>query len=114
MFTGIVEELGELAGRDELTDAARLIISGPAVTADARHGDSVAVNGVCLTVVEVLPGGRFTADVMRETLGRSSLGQLRVGSPVDCEVMSRTRPLLPPSLAPECGPNRNRVRCRCE
>lgn len=85
MFTGIVEELGELAGRDELTDAARLIISGPAVTADARHGDSVAVNGVCLTVVEVLPGGRFTADVMRETLGRSSLGQLRVGSPVNLE-----------------------------
>src|SRR5574337_1185079 len=85
MFTVIVEELGELAGRDELTDAARLIISGPAVTADTRHGDSVAVNGVCLTVVEVLPGGRFTADVMRETLDRSSLGQLRVGSPVNLE-----------------------------
>lgn len=85
MFTGIVEELGELVGRDDLTDAARLVIRGPAVTADARHGDSIAVNGVCLTVVEVLAGGLFTADVMRETLERSSLGQLQVGGPVNLE-----------------------------
>ncbi|MEO8814659.1 MAG: riboflavin synthase [Mycobacterium sp.] len=85
MFTGIVEEKGELVGRDELTDAARLVISGPTVTGNARHGDSIAVNGVCLTVVEVLAGGLFTADVMRETLERSSLGQLRVGGPVNLE-----------------------------
>lgn len=85
MFTGIVEELGELVGRDELTDAARLVIHGPAVTADARHGDSIAVNGACLTVVEVLPGGRFTADVMHETLARSSLGLLAAGGPVNLE-----------------------------
>lgn len=85
MFTGIIEELGELVGRDELADAARLIIHGPAVTADARHGDSIAVNGVCLTVVEVLPGGRFIADVMRETLDRSGLRLLDVGSPVNLE-----------------------------
>ncbi len=85
MFTGIVEELGELVSRDELTDAARLVIQGPTVASDARHGDSIAVNGVCLTVVEVLPGGRFSADVMRETLERSSLGSLQVGGAVNLE-----------------------------
>lgn len=85
MFTGIVEELGEIVGRDELTDAARLVVHGPTVTDDARPGDSIAVNGVCLTVVQVLPGDRFTADVMRETLHRSSLHGLGVGSPVNLE-----------------------------
>jgi riboflavin synthase len=85
MFTGIVEELGEVTGRDALTDAARLVVRGPVVTADAGHGDSIAVNGVCLTVVEVLPDGRFTADVMAETLNRSNLGDLRVGSRVNLE-----------------------------
>lgn len=85
MFTGIVEELGEIVGKDELTDAARLVIRGPLVTADAGHGDSIAVNGVCLTVVDVLPDGRFSADVMAETLDRSSLGGLGVGSPVNLE-----------------------------
>lgn len=85
MFTGIVEELGELVAREDLTDAARLVIAGPTVTSDARHGDSIAVNGVCLTVVDVQPGGRFSADVMRETLERSSLGSLQVGSPVNLE-----------------------------
>ncbi|OBK89487.1 riboflavin synthase subunit alpha [Mycolicibacter heraklionensis] len=85
MFTGIVEELGELVGREDLADAARLVIQGPTVTSDARHGDSIAVNGVCLTVVDVQAGGRFSADVMRETLERSSLGSLQVGSPVNLE-----------------------------
>jgi riboflavin synthase len=85
MFTGIVEELGEVTGRDALPDAARLIIRGPIVTADAGHGDSIAVNGVCLTVAEVLPDGQFKADVMGETLDRSSLGELRVGSRVNLE-----------------------------
>ena len=85
MFTGIVEELGEVTGRDVLADAARLTIRGPVVTADAGHGDSIAVNGVCLTVVEVLADGQFTADVMAETLNRSNLGDLRVGSPVNLE-----------------------------
>ena len=85
MFTGIVEELGEVVGKDDLGDSARLTIRGPVVTADAGHGDSIAVNGVCLTVVEVLPGGRFTADVMGETLDRSSLGLLAAGSPVNLE-----------------------------
>jgi riboflavin synthase len=85
VFTGIVEELGEVVDRDNLGDSARLTIRGPIVTADAGHGDSIAVNGVCLTVVEVLPGGQFTADVMGETVDRSSLGRLAAGSPVNLE-----------------------------
>lgn len=85
MFTGIVEELGEVTGRDVLSDAGRLTIRGAVVTADAGHGDSIAVNGVCLTVAELLPGGLFTADVMGETLNRSNLGALQVGSRVNLE-----------------------------
>src|ERR1700739_3691418 len=85
MFTGIVEELGEVTGRDVLADAARLTIRGPVVTDDAGHGDWLAVHGVCLTVVDLLPDGQFTADVMAETLNRSSLGQLQVGSRVNLE-----------------------------
>ena len=85
MFTGIVEELGEITGRDLLSDAERLTIRGPVVTADAGHGDSIAVNGVCLTVVDLMPDGRFTADVMAETLNRSNLGELQVGSRVNLE-----------------------------
>ncbi|WP_156296379.1 riboflavin synthase [Mycobacterium paragordonae] len=85
MFTGIVEELGEVTGRDALADASRLIIRGPTVTSDAGHGDSIAVNGVCLTVVDVLPDGQFSADVMAETLNRSNLGELRPGSRVNLE-----------------------------
>ncbi len=85
MFTGIVEELGEVVAKDDLVDSARFTVSGPLVTSDARHGDSIAVNGVCLTVVEVLPDGRFTADVMAETLNRSSLAVLAPGSPVNLE-----------------------------
>lgn len=85
MFTGIVEELGVLVDKAELNDAARLTIRGPVVTADAGHGDSIAVNGVCLTVVDVLPDGAFTADVMGETLNRSSLAGVGVGSRVNLE-----------------------------
>jgi riboflavin synthase len=85
VFTGIVEELGEVVGRQDFADAARLTIRGPVVTADAGHGDSIAVNGVCLTVVEVLPGDAFTADVIAETLNRSSLRGLTVGSRVNLE-----------------------------
>jgi len=85
MFTGIVEELGEITGRDLLSDAERLTIRGPVVTADAGHGDSIAVNGVCLTVVDLMPDGRFTADVMAETLNRSNLGEVQVGSRVNLE-----------------------------
>ncbi|MGK2865973.1 MAG: riboflavin synthase [Mycobacterium sp.] len=85
MFTGIVEELGEIVGKEDLVDAARFEIRGPVVTSDAGHGDSIAVNGVCLTVVEVKPDGAFTADVMAETLNRSSLRAVGVGSQVNLE-----------------------------
>ena len=72
MFTGIVEELGEVVAIEPLTDASRLTVRGPVVTSDAAHGDSICVNGVCLTVVATAED-TFTADVMQETLHRSSL-----------------------------------------
>jgi riboflavin synthase len=84
MFTGIVEELGMVAGVEDLGDAARIAVRGATVTTDARPGDSIAVNGVCLTVVEV-SDDVFTADVMAETLCRSSLGDLAVGDQVNLE-----------------------------
>jgi riboflavin synthase len=84
VFTGIVEELGEVTAVENLGDAARFRLRGPVVTQGARHGDSIAVNGVCLTVVEH-EGDEFTADVMAETLKRSSLGALAVGSRVNLE-----------------------------
>lgn len=84
MFTGIVEELGEVVAVEQLPDASRFRLRGPLVTQDAKHGDSIAVNGVCLTVVEH-GDGEFTADVMAETLKRSSLGALEVGSRVNLE-----------------------------
>ena len=84
MFTGIVEELGEVVALDHRVDSARLTVRAPGVTADAVTGASMAVNGVCLTVVD-LATGVFTADVMRETLCRSSLGELTVGTRVNLE-----------------------------
>jgi riboflavin synthase len=84
MFTGIIEEYGEVRAVEALPDSARLRIAGPVVTADARPGDSIAVNGVCLTVVDT-GDGVFSADVMRETLNRSNLGALRPGSGVNLE-----------------------------
>jgi len=81
MFTGIVEELGEIVGREAGNEAGneagrvtRLTIRGPLVTGDAREGDSIAVNGVCLTVTGVL-NDTFTVDVVAETLARTSLGR---------------------------------------
>ncbi|HYZ55106.1 MAG TPA: riboflavin synthase [Streptosporangiaceae bacterium] len=84
MFTGIVEELGEVVAIDDLADAARLTVRGPQVTEGVSHGDSIAVNGVCLTVTGS-SDGTFTADVMRETLDRSSLGALVPGALVNLE-----------------------------
>lgn len=84
MYTGIVEELGEVVGVQRLADAARITVRGPLVTSDAGHGDSLSINGVCLTVTGT-EDGTFTADVMLETLNRSSLGGLRPGSPVNLE-----------------------------
>ena len=82
MFTGIVAELGEVAGVDHHGDAARLTIRGS--TEGVALGESIAVNGVCLTVTGIL-GGTFTADVMGETLSRSGLGALTPGDPVNLE-----------------------------
>ena len=84
MYTGIVEELGEVVGVERLADAARITVRGPLVTSDASHGDSLSINGVCLTVTGA-QDGTFTADVMLETLNRSCLGDLRPGSPVNLE-----------------------------
>ncbi len=84
MFTGIVEELGEVTAVEQLEEASRFRLRGPLVTEGAKHGDSIAVNGVCLTVVETAEG-EFTADVMQETLNRSSLGALTEGSRVNLE-----------------------------
>jgi riboflavin synthase len=82
MFTGIVEELGEVAGIEHRGDAARLTIRGS--VQDTSLGESIAVNGVCLTVAEIMDGA-FTADVMGETLNRSGLGELAPGAPVNLE-----------------------------
>jgi riboflavin synthase len=84
LFTGIVEELGEVVALELGAGGARLTVRGPEVTADARRGDSISINGVCLTVTET-GGGDFTADVMGETLDRSSLGGLSPGAPVNLE-----------------------------
>jgi riboflavin synthase len=88
VFTGIVEERGSVTSIADLGDAARIVISGPLVTSDAALGDSIAVNGVCLTVVDVADGS-FSADVMQETLRRSSLGRLVVDGPVNLERAAR-------------------------
>ena len=84
VFTGIVEELGEVVALEELPDAARLTVRGPIVTAGASAGDSIAINGVCLTVTGT-SDGTFSADVMGETLSRSGLGALGAGSAVNLE-----------------------------
>jgi riboflavin synthase len=85
MFTGIVEELGEVVGLTAADgDCAVVTVRGPVVTSDAKHGDSIAVNGVCLTVIDNVDGV-FTADVMGETLRRSSLGGLKPGASVNLE-----------------------------
>ncbi len=84
VFTGIVEELGQVVALEELGDSARLTVRGPLVTAGAAAGDSIAINGVCLTVTDS-SDGTFSADVIGETMGRSSLGALSRGSAVNLE-----------------------------
>ena len=84
MFTGIVEELGVVEALVDQGDAIRLTVRGPHVTLDAGLGDSIAVNGCCLTVAE-RDQETFTADVMRETLDKTSLGVLAVGDRVNLE-----------------------------
>ena len=84
MFTGIVEELGRVAAIEPQTDALRITIEGPLVVSDVNRGDSIAVCGTCLTVVEH-DINSFTADVMQETLNLTSLAGIKVGDPVNLE-----------------------------
>ncbi|MEP7370509.1 MAG: riboflavin synthase [Dermatophilaceae bacterium] len=84
MFTGIVEELGEIVAIEHGAESAVVTVRGPLVTGDAAKGASIAVNGVCLTVVEH-DGDTFSVDVMAETLSRSSLGSLEAGAMVNLE-----------------------------
>jgi riboflavin synthase len=84
LFTGIIEELGKTASFAPHAGGAKIRISARTVTGGTSDGDSIAVNGVCLTALEVLPEG-FSADVSQETLDRSTLGRLKIGSAVNLE-----------------------------
>ena len=84
MFTGIIEELGSVRSIEERGENARIVIAARVVTDGTNHGDSIAVNGVCLTALDIHPDS-FAADVSRETLQRSTLGSLKPGVPVNLE-----------------------------
>src|SRR6266576_6450978 len=84
MFTGIIEELGRVRAIEKCGDDARIVIQARTVIEGSADGDSISVNGVCLTALEVKPDS-FAADVSRETLFRSTLGNLKEGSPVNLE-----------------------------
>ena len=84
MFTGIIEELGEIASVETQTAGSRITIAAKIVTSDVSNGDSIAVNGVCLTALDVTPTS-FAADASPETLDRTTLGSLLEGSPVNLE-----------------------------
>lgn len=84
MFTGIIEEIGKIQGIQKGANSAVLSVQATKIMEDVHLGDSIAVNGVCLTVTSISPNG-FTADVMHETLNRSSLGKPRIGNPVNLE-----------------------------
>jgi riboflavin synthase len=84
MFTGLVEEKGSITAVEDLGDSVRLMIRGPVVTSDAGHGDSISVNGCCLTVM-TQDRDVFGADVMKESLDKTSLGDLVVGDEVNLE-----------------------------
>ncbi|QIM15716.1 riboflavin synthase [Leucobacter insecticola] len=89
MFTGLIEEIGEIVAVETLEDSLRLTVAGPLVTSDASHGASVCVSGVCLTVIEqghTNDGrGTFTADVMAQSIRMSTLGELTPGDAVNLE-----------------------------
>src|ERR1700752_1720299 len=84
MFTGIIEELGRVRDIERRGEDARILIEARTVTQNSQNGDSISVNGVCLTALDVKPDS-FTADVSKETLFRSTLGGLEKGSPVNLE-----------------------------
>jgi riboflavin synthase len=92
VFTGIVEEIGEVLQVRESAEVVVLTVRGPTVTSDARHGDSIAVNGVCLTVIDTVPepgggttDGTFTVELVPETLKRTSLAAVAAGAKVNLE-----------------------------
>lgn len=84
MFTGIIEELGEISAFDKRGDGAKIKVSAQIVTVDSKEGDSISVNGVCLTAIDIRSDS-FAADVSNETLRRSTLGKLNAGAPVNLE-----------------------------
>jgi len=84
MFTGIIEELGRIRAIEKRGEDARIVIAARIVTEGSRDGDSISVNGVCLTALD-LTADSFVADVSKETLFRSTLGNLKEGSPVNLE-----------------------------
>ncbi|MGQ0760462.1 MAG: riboflavin synthase [Acidobacteriota bacterium] len=84
MFTGIIEELGRVRDIERRGEDARIVIEARMVTEGSRDGDSISVNGVCLTALDLTPNS-FAADVSKETLFRSTLGYLQAGSPVNLE-----------------------------
>ena len=84
MFTGIIETIGRIARAEDLGDSRRLWIHAPAVLDDAHHGDSISINGCCLTIVD-FDAEKFSADVMAESLNRTNLGDLNEGSTVNVE-----------------------------
>jgi riboflavin synthase len=84
LFTGIIEELGLVRSIVSLGENARIVIEAHTVTEGTNHGDSIAVNGVCLTALDITPDS-FAADVSKETLQRSTLGRLKPDSPVNLE-----------------------------
>lgn len=88
MFTGLIEEIGEIVAVEPVGDSLRLTVRGPKVTQDAAHGDSIQVSGVCLTVIDQ-GEGTFTADVMAQSITMSTLGSLRPGDRVNLERAAR-------------------------
>ncbi len=84
MFTGIIEELGRVRSIEQRNENARIVIEARLVLTDTKHGDSISVNGVCLTALDLHPDS-FAADVSKETLDRSTLGSLKPGAPVNLE-----------------------------
>lgn len=88
MFTGLIEELGTITAVEPVGDSLRLTVRGPKVVSDAKHGDSICVSGTCLTVIEQTEDS-FTADVMKQTVDMSTVGDLVVGSPVNLERAAR-------------------------
>ena len=95
MFTGLIEEIGEIVAVAPIGDSLRLTVAGPLVTSDATHGASIAVSGVCLTVIEQgtddAGRGTFSADVMAQSIRMSTLGELAPGSRVNLERRSPSR-----------------------